>query len=119
MKHSKRVRLAAHGGTVGSGQAFLTLSDAEATLVELRLALSRNLKDWRTKRGWSQVQLARQLKSSQSRIAKMEAGDASVSVDLLFRSLFVVGATPCDLAKAIGQLEPRVALMATLLEELD
>jgi DNA-binding XRE family transcriptional regulator len=109
MKHAKRARLAAHGWTVGSVQEFLNLSDAEAALVELRLALSRNLKDWRMKRGWSQVQLAKQLKSSQSRIAKMEAGDASVSVDLLFRSLFVVGATARDLAKAIGQLEPRVA----------
>ncbi len=89
---------------------FLNLSDAEATLVELRLALSRNLKSWRTKRGWSQVQLAKQLKSSQSRIAKMEAGDASVSVDLLFRSLFVVGAKPRELARTIGQLEHRVAV---------
>lgn len=110
MKHSKRVRLAAHGWTVGSVQDFLNLSDAEASIVELRLALSRNLKAWRTKRGWSQVQLARQLKSSQSRIAKMEAGDASVSVDLLFRSLFVVGAKPRDLAKTIGQLQHRVAV---------
>ena len=57
-----------------------------------------------------EVQLAKQLKSSQSRIAKMEAGDASVSVDLLFRSLFVVGAKPRDLAKAIGQIEHRVAV---------
>lgn len=110
MKQSKRARLAAHGWTVGSVQDFLNLSDAEAVLVELRLALSRNLKDWRTKRGWSQVQLAKQLKSSQSRIAKMEAGDASVSVDLLFRSLFVVGAKPRDLAKAIGRLEHRIAV---------
>ena len=91
-------------------QDFLNLSDAEASLVELRLALSRNLKAWRTRRGWSQVQLARQLKSSQSRIAKMESGDASVSVDLLFRSLFVVGAKPRDLAKTIGQLEHRLVV---------
>jgi predicted transcriptional regulator len=110
MKHSKRARLAAQGWTVGSVQDFLNLSDADAALVELRLALSRNLKDWRTKRGWSQVRLAKQLKSSQSRIAKMEAGDASVSVDLLFRSLVIVGATPRDLAKTIGQLEHRVAV---------
>ena len=105
MKHAKRATLEAQGWSVGSVQEFLNLSDAEASLVELRLALSRNLKAWRTKRGWSQIQLARQLKSSQSRIAKMEAADASVSVDLLVRSLFVVGATPRDLARTIGQLQ--------------
>jgi ribosome-binding protein aMBF1 (putative translation factor) len=110
MKQSKRDRLAARGWTVGSVQDFLNLSDADAAVVELRLALSRNLKACRTKRGWSQVQLAKRLKSSQSRIAKMEAGDASVSVDLLFRSLFVVGAKPRDLARTIGQLERRVAV---------
>jgi predicted XRE-type DNA-binding protein len=110
MKHSKRVRLAAHGWAVGSVQDFLNLSDAEAALVELRLALSRHVKIWRTKRHLSQVQLARQLKSSQSRVAKMEAGDASVSLDLLLRSLFALGARPRDVAKTIGQLEDRVAV---------
>jgi hypothetical protein len=109
MRQSKRDKLAAHGWTVGTVQDFLNLSDAEAAVVELRLALSRNLKAWRLKRGWSQVHLARQLRSSQSRIAKMEAGDSSVSVDLLFRSLFAVGARPRDLAKAIGQIEARMA----------
>ena len=94
--------------TVGSVQEFLKLS-SEASLVELRLALSRTLRDRRTKRGWSQERLAKQLKSSQSRIAKMEAGDASVSVDLLFRSLFVMGAKPRELAKTIGHLELPVA----------
>ena len=110
MKQSKREKLKARGWAVGSVQDFLSLSDAEASLVELRLALSRNLKAWRTKRRWSQVQLAKQLKSSQSRVAKMEAGDVSVSVDLLFRSLFVVGAKPRDLAKTIEQLEDRAAV---------
>jgi len=110
MKQSKRDKLEARGWAVASVQDFLNLSDAEASLVELRLALSRNLKTLRTRRGWSQLQLARQLKSSQSRIAKMEAGDASVSVDLLFRSLFVIGVKPRDLARTIGRLEHRVAV---------
>ena len=37
--------------------------------------------------------------SSQSRVAKMEAADASVSVDLLIRSLLKLGAARKDLAK--------------------
>lgn len=110
MKSSKRAKLEAHGWSVGSAQDFLKLSDAEAALVELRLALSHSLRTWRRRRGLSQMDLARRLKSSQSRVAKMEAGDSSVSVDLLVRSLFAVGARPKDLAKTISGLEKTVAV---------
>lgn len=108
MDNVKRARLKASGWTIGSTQDFLGLSAEEAALVELRLALSRSLRTWRTRRGLSQVELAKRLKSSQSRIAKMEAGDPSVSVDLLVRSLIAMGATPRDIAQAIVQ--PRRAL---------
>ena len=110
MKTRKRSQLETSGWTVGSAQDFLQLSDAEHALVELRLALSHSLRSWRKRRGLSQVELARRLKSSQSRVAKMEAGDSSVSVDLLVRSLFAIGARPKDLAKTIRQLEDRVAV---------
>ncbi len=110
MKTAKRAKLKAQGWSVGSAQDFLKLSDAESALVELRLALSHSLRSWRKRQGLSQVELARRLKSSQSRIAKMEAGDTSVSVDLLVRSLFAIGAKPKDLAKTIRQLEDRVAV---------
>ncbi len=109
MKTGKRAKLEAHGWSVGSAQDFLQLSDAESALVELRLALSHSLRNWRKRRGLSQVELARRLKSSQSRVAKMEAGDTSVSVDLLVRSLFAIGAKPKDLAKTIRRLEEKVA----------
>ena len=110
MKTRKRSQLEARGWTVGSAQDFLQLSDAESALVELRLALGHSLRSWRKRRGLSQVELARRLKSSQSRVAKMEAGDTSVSVDLLVRSLFAIGARPKDLAKTIRQLEDRIAV---------
>ena len=109
MKTSKRAKLEAAGWSIGSAQDFLQLSDAERALVELRLALSHSLRNWRKRRGFSQVELARRLKSSQSRVAKMEAGDTSVSVDLLVRSLFAIGAKPKDLAKTIRRLDERVA----------
>lgn len=107
MDNAKRAKLKANGWTIGSTQDFLGLSAEEAALVELRLALSRSLRTWRTRRGLSQVELARRLKSSQSRVAKMEAGDPSVSVDLLVRSLLAVGAGPKDIARAIAH--PRKA----------
>ena len=101
MKKSKQARLEAAGWAVGSVQNFLGLSDAEAALIEVKLALSRTLRDRRQRRGVSQVELAKRLRSSQSRVAKMEAGDPSVSMDLLVSSLLVLGASPADLAKAI------------------
>lgn len=101
MKQSKRKKLEAAGWAVGSAQEFLGLSDADAALIDLKLALSRSLRDRRQRRGVSQVELAKRLQSSQSRVAKMEAGDPSVSMDLLVSSLLVLGASEADLAKAI------------------
>ena len=101
MKKSKRAKLEAAGWAVGSVQEFLGLSDADAALIEMKLSLSRSLRECRQRRGLSQVELAKRLRSSQSRVAKMEAGDPSVSMDLLVSSLLVLGASPADLAKAI------------------
>src|SRR5215813_5925671 len=101
MRKTKRARLEAAGWAVGSVKEFLGLSEADAVLIEMKLALSRSLRERRKKHGLSQVQLAERLQSSQSRIAKMEAGDPSVSMDLLVSSLLLLGASSTDLAKAI------------------
>jgi len=101
VKKSKREKLKAAGWAVGSVQDFLGLSDAEAVLIEMKLTLSRTLRDRRQRRGVLQVELAKRLRSSQSRVAKMEAGDPSVSMDLLVSSLLVLGASSADLARAI------------------
>ena len=106
MRKQKRARLEAAGWAVGSAQDFLRLTDAEAAVIELKLALSRSLRERRKRRGLSQTDLARRLHSSQSRVAKMEAGDPSVSVDLLMRSLLAIGASPNDLARAIRASHP-------------
>ncbi|MDH5668205.1 MAG: helix-turn-helix domain-containing protein [Nitrospira sp.] len=105
MKHTKRTKLEAAGWVVGSVEEFLGLSNAEAAFIEMKLGLSRSLRERRQKCGLSQVQLAAQLRSSQSRVAKMEAGDPSVSMDLLVTALLLLGATATDLAKAIRRRE--------------
>lgn len=101
MRESKRTKLETAGWAVGSVQEFLGLSEADAVLIEMKLALSRSLRERRQQRGLSQDQLAKLLQSSQSRVAKMEAGDPSVSMDLLVSSLLLLGASPTDLAKVI------------------
>jgi|SRR5215208_2341622 len=101
MTAAKRKRLQAAGWEVGSARDFLGLSDEEAALVEMRLALSASLRERRARAGLTQAALARRLGSSQSRVAKMEAGDPSVSLELLIRALLAAGATKRDVAQAL------------------
>ena len=98
MRESKRKRLQAKGWKVGSAKEFLELSDEEDAYIELRLKLAEGLKARRLGRGLTQVQLAKAVRSSQSRVAKMESGDPTVSLDLLVRSLLALGTTNRELA---------------------
>lgn len=102
MRKDKKARLERSGWKVGEVREFLGLSDVEAALVEFKLALSRGLRRRRTKRKLTQAQLARLVRSSQSRVAKMEAGDPTVSIDLLVRSILAMGATQKELGRIIG-----------------
>ena len=102
MKTAKRKRLEAKGWKIGNSTEFLGLSSEEAAYVELKLALSKNLQTTRKEKNLTQEELARLLKSSQSRIAKMEAGDPSVSLDLLVRSLLVLGTSRKTLSRILA-----------------
>jgi predicted XRE-type DNA-binding protein len=101
MDKQKKARLEARGWRVGSAEEFLGLTPEEAGYIELRLKLSDAVREYRKKKRLTQVQLAELLQSSQSRVAKVEAADESVSLDLLIRSLLVLGATHRDLANVI------------------
>jgi len=103
MKTTKRKRLEQAGWRVGGVGELLGLSKEEAVLVEMKLALARRLRAVRTHRGLSQAAVAKLLGSSQSRVAKMELGDATVSIDLMVRSLLTIGASRRDIARAIAQ----------------
>lgn len=103
MDTAKRKKLEAAGWRVGTADAFLGLTPEESTYVELKLALSRGLRERRTREGLTQAKLARRIGSSQSRIAKAEASDPSISVDLLIRALLATGATQKDVARLIGK----------------
>ena len=102
MRSAKKASLEAQGWAVGSVDEFLGLTREESALVDLKLRLSDALRARRAKLGLSQEAVAKRLHSSQSRVAKMEAGEASVSFDLLVRALIGLGATASDVAKAIA-----------------
>ena len=91
MNSTKRKRLEAKGWRLGSAKEFLGLSEQESTYIELKLTLGENLKKRRLQKRLTQIELAKLLRSNQSRIAKMESGDPSVSLDLLVKSLLALG----------------------------
>ncbi|MBI4328192.1 MAG: XRE family transcriptional regulator [Chloroflexi bacterium] len=101
MKLEKKRRLEAAGWKETNVQEFLNLSDADAQYIETKLALSRRLRQLREQRRLTQTKAASLLKTSQSRLARMEAGDPSVSLDLLVRGLFALGATWKELGQAV------------------
>lgn len=103
MRAEKRKRLEAKGWKFGSPKELLGLSDEEAAYIELRLKLAEGLKARRSKKGMTQNALAKAVRSSQSRVAKMEAGDPTVSLDLLVKSLLALGASNRELANIIAR----------------
>jgi DNA-binding XRE family transcriptional regulator len=101
MKKAKVKRLRDGGWSVGDAKDFLGLTAAEAAIVEMKVSLARGLRTHRTARRLSQATLAARIGSSQSRVAKMEAGDPSVSLELLIRSLLATGTRKREIAQLI------------------
>ena len=102
MDAAKKRRLKEAGWRSGSVAEFLELTPEESALIEIKVRLTELIKRARTRRHLSQTALAERLGSSQSRVAKIEAGDPSVSLDLLVRASFASGATRKELARAIA-----------------
>ncbi|HEX5725604.1 MAG TPA: helix-turn-helix transcriptional regulator [Longimicrobiaceae bacterium] len=109
MDDAKRQRLEAAGWRFGSVKDFLGLSEDEAAYIEVKLSLTTALRECRVREGLTQVELARRLGSSQSRVAKMEASDPTVSLDLLIRALLAAGASRAEIGAAIASDEDRPA----------
>ena len=103
MDKAKKGRLVAAGWRTGDAAGFLELTDGQAAFIELKLALADYLRELRARNSWTQAQVARRLGSSQSRVAKMEAADASVSLDLLVKSLLALGTSRSEVGRVIAK----------------
>ena len=103
MREAKKRGLQRRGWRVGTAKELLGLSDDESVFVEIKLEMATALRAHRKKLGMSQVALARRLGSSQSRVAKMEGADPSVSMDLLVRALLALGASRRELARVFAR----------------
>ena len=102
MKSSKRKKLEQLGYKVSDTQEFLGMTDEEYAFVELKALLAKSFRELRVSRKISQTKLAEMMGSSQSRVAKMEAGDPSVSADLLFKGMLALGASRQDISRALA-----------------
>ena len=109
MQQNKKKRLEEKGWKVGDAKEFLGLSDEEEAYVEIKLRLSESFRQYRIRRKMTQAEAAKFIKSSQSRVAKMEAGDSTVSLDLLVRSLIALGASSSGVLKLLSDQKPASA----------
>jgi ribosome-binding protein aMBF1 (putative translation factor) len=90
------------GGWVeGSVKELMDLDSADMEYIETRLALTRAIREERKKQHITQVTLAARMKTTQSRVAKIEKGDPTISMDMILRGFFTLGLTRKELAKAM------------------
>ncbi len=102
MNSKRRKELETKGWKFGGVEDFLGLTDEELEYIEMKITLSEMVKDYRERRGLSQIAAAEILKSSQSRISKIETADPTVSIDLQIKSLLALGATKKDIGQKIA-----------------
>jgi DNA-binding XRE family transcriptional regulator len=102
MKKTKLKRLERAGYTRTDTQNFLNISDEEMAVIDLKISLVQKLKDVRKAAGVTQKQLAKLMKSSQSRVAMLESGSSDASLELICKALFVLGISSKELGKAIS-----------------
>jgi hypothetical protein len=91
MSKAERRALEAAGWKFGDYGDFLGLSDAERQIVELRIRLTRGIREARDRAGMTQADLAAAMKSTQPRVARIEAGGRGVSLDQMMRAYFAAG----------------------------
>ena len=96
MKKKMRESLESAGYVIGDADDFLGLTEEESRLVDVRLAVSRAVRDARIARNLTQAQAARILNTSQPNVSRIEGAAGDVSLDLMYRSLFRLGGTAAD-----------------------
>lgn len=106
MNKDKQTRLEAKGWKFGSTADFLGLTPEEQAYIDLKIALGNRLQEKRKEQRQTQTHVAATLRSSQSRVAKMEKGDPSVSIDLLVKSLYALGTDNTEIASIIAEQAP-------------
>lgn len=101
MNAAERQALESAGFRIGTVQDFLGLACWETRLIELKYRARKTARRLREVGELTQHEVAKRIKSSQSRIAKIEAGSEDVTLDLLARYLYAVGGSFADLDEGV------------------
>ena len=72
-------------------------------IVEMKVALAKALVEKRKRSNVTQVNMAKIIGSSQSRVAKIEKADSSVSLELMIKSFLSLGATKKDIVRVFAK----------------
>ncbi len=102
MDKEKKARLKAKGWVVGEVDDYLGLDKAELAIIDMKLALAEAIVEKRKKQKMTQSKLAKAIGSSQSRVARIEHADPSVSLELMIKSLISLGWSRKEIGKVIG-----------------
>lgn len=105
-KQSKRRK--DDGWKTGTVAEFLEMTPEEEALMEMMLALSRGVRHYRNAEGINQTELAERMGSSQSRVALVERGDKSVSMQLTLRALLALGCSRAQIADLVANGPPSI-----------
>ena len=84
-------KLEAAGWVVGDAADLLGLTEAESQLIDLRIGIGQAVREGRQARDMTQKELATLIRTTQPRVAKIEAAAPDVSLDLMLRGFFAVG----------------------------
>ena len=101
----KASKLELAGWSVGTASEFLALSPSESMLIDIKLSLACAVLERRLNQGKSQEELALLISSSQSEVAKIEAADSAVPIELLVKCLVILGASRLRIGDVIGMEE--------------
>ena len=93
MDKAKKNKIESNGWKVGDVDQFLGLDSAEMAIVEMKMALAKTLIEKRKQSKITQINMAKLIGSSQSRVAKIEKADPTVSIELMLKSLLRLGTT--------------------------
>lgn len=96
MNKKMRESLERAGYVFGDADDFLGLTEEESRLIDIRLAVSRAVRNARLAKKLTQAQAAKILETSQPNVSNIEMAAADVTLDLMYRSLIRLGGTAVD-----------------------
>lgn len=101
MTSKQRENLKKMGGRTTTVQEFLSLSERQMWLIDLKIDLGEAIREHRSARSWSHEELAEQLALSAPKIADLEAGGPDVGVDEQLLALRVLRVTRGQLREVL------------------